>query len=330
MIDAYTIGITLALDNGVSEGLATIRRDLVALNGVVENSATRLKDLTHAAAHLRVGPDAPGPIQESATAPTQRHAERPNPAASYSPPLDPALFAPSGLDLLKAANPLLSTFSVPVPQSIADVGQTPANQPSMTSLESRTLAPSVPSPALVANQQSSPAVTIAEFAPARYLAPMLASTLPLAAAGDESGSGGRLNSGDGMSRSTITDTRSPLAPLNQQDSSIPLAGEPSAQISSLPQVPGSWIDHSPGTPGTRHDASAADRSPGVDATAASAVPPPTESQLTTSHGDIYVDGSRLGRWMTDRLANAAERPRAAMTGFDTRMTPTWPGSPVGA
>jgi hypothetical protein len=47
-------------------------------------------------------------------------------------------------------------------------------------------------------------------------------------------------------------------------------------------------------------------------------------------GEIFVDGSRLGRWMTDHLVRAAELPRAAMTGFDPRMSPTWPGAPVGA
>ena len=32
MIDAYTIGITLALDNGVAAGIAAIRQDLAALD----------------------------------------------------------------------------------------------------------------------------------------------------------------------------------------------------------------------------------------------------------------------------------------------------------
>ena len=53
MIDAYAIGITLALDNGVSAGLATIRRDLIVLNGIVEGSTTRLKNLTRAGADLQ-------------------------------------------------------------------------------------------------------------------------------------------------------------------------------------------------------------------------------------------------------------------------------------
>ena len=41
MIDAYTIGITLALNNGVADGIAAIRRDLAALDRAVDASAGR-------------------------------------------------------------------------------------------------------------------------------------------------------------------------------------------------------------------------------------------------------------------------------------------------
>jgi outer membrane biosynthesis protein TonB len=49
MIDAYTIGITLALNNGVSEGVAAIRRDLEALDRAVDASAAGLAHLRQAA-----------------------------------------------------------------------------------------------------------------------------------------------------------------------------------------------------------------------------------------------------------------------------------------
>ena len=42
MTEAYEIGIKLALDNGVSEGLALVRRDLAATDAAVEASAARL------------------------------------------------------------------------------------------------------------------------------------------------------------------------------------------------------------------------------------------------------------------------------------------------
>ena len=49
MIDAYTIGITLALNNGVADGIAAIRRDLAALDRAVDASAAGLAQLRAAA-----------------------------------------------------------------------------------------------------------------------------------------------------------------------------------------------------------------------------------------------------------------------------------------
>jgi len=48
MDDAYTIGITLALENGVSEGLAIIRRDLEALDLAIAHTADGLAGLRRA------------------------------------------------------------------------------------------------------------------------------------------------------------------------------------------------------------------------------------------------------------------------------------------
>src|SRR5580704_17886579 len=122
MIDAYTIGITLALDNGVSEGLATIRRDLLALNGVVEGSGTRLKHLTCAAAALQIRPGIADSNSKNSTAPMRADGDRAISAHSGSPSLDPGLFAPSQLDLVTVAKALMPWFSPPTTQSIANVG----------------------------------------------------------------------------------------------------------------------------------------------------------------------------------------------------------------
>ena len=77
-----------------------------------------------------------------------------------------------------------------------------------------------------------------------------------------------------------------------------------------------------------YDGMASARPPNVDPISPSAAPSGRGFQSATVQGDIYVDGSRLGRWMTDRLFKSAELPRGATTGFDPRMTATWPGSPV--
>jgi hypothetical protein len=41
---------------------------------------------------------------------------------------------------------------------------------------------------------------------------------------------------------------------------------------------------------------------------------------------VFLDGARVGRWMSDRLARDVDRPQSGMTGFDPRLGPAWPGS----
>src|SRR5580698_3359278 len=141
MIDAYTIGITLALDNGVSVGLATIRRDLIALNGVVEGSGMRLKHLTRAAAALQIGPGVANSNNKSSTAPVRGHGDRAITAPSGSPSSDPGLSTPSRLDLLTVAKALMPMFSQPTAQSIADIGMISAGYPDMVSPETPPIVP---------------------------------------------------------------------------------------------------------------------------------------------------------------------------------------------
>ncbi len=44
-----------------------------------------------------------------------------------------------------------------------------------------------------------------------------------------------------------------------------------------------------------------------------------------TQGDVYLDGIRMGRWIADHLARAAERPQGGSTGFDGRMSPSLGG-----
>jgi hypothetical protein len=62
---------------------------------------------------------------------------------------------------------------------------------------------------------------------------------------------------------------------------------------------------------------------------ASAAPPPRDSQNGPRQGDVYLDGSRLGRWIADRLAGDAGGPQSGITGFDPRLGATWPGASQG-
>jgi hypothetical protein len=58
-------------------------------------------------------------------------------------------------------------------------------------------------------------------------------------------------------------------------------------------------------------------------------PPAREATSSTLQGDVYLDGTRLGQWVADRLARDAGRPQSGTTGFDPRLGPAWPGAQQG-
>lgn len=45
-------------------------------------------------------------------------------------------------------------------------------------------------------------------------------------------------------------------------------------------------------------------------------------------GDVFLDGTRVGRWMSEQMARDAGRPNTGPTGFDPRRSPAWPGAAV--
>ncbi len=60
--------------------------------------------------------------------------------------------------------------------------------------------------------------------------------------------------------------------------------------------------------------------------------PRAEQQSTVdrpSYGEIHLDGVALGRWITRHIERQVTRPQGGATGFDPRMSPSWPGAPIG-
>jgi hypothetical protein len=331
MIDAYTIGITLALDNGVSDGLATIRRDLIALNGAVEGSGTRLKHLTTAAAGLQIHPGIPEPTNKDATAPMRGPNEPAISTLSGSSSLDPSVFAPSRSDLLVVAKTLLPELSPPAIPPFADAEMVPNRTRNMTSPEIRSLIRGSPNSRPVMSRHSGESATLSDFAPARYPHEILFPTPTHAGMADDSSDHRFMGRGNVTPLSATTDAASPTSPLAVPGISVSLRGDGGPASHRLQQqIVGPQLGPSKITRTGPYSTPSSPHPPSVDPTLPSAVPPPSESQFAPSQGDVYVDGSRLGRWMTDRLVRAADLPRSAATGFDPRMTATWPGAPVSA
>jgi hypothetical protein len=49
-------------------------------------------------------------------------------------------------------------------------------------------------------------------------------------------------------------------------------------------------------------------------------------QSVPMHGDVFLDGVRVGRWLSDTMARAAGGPATGATAFDPRLGPRWPGA----
>lgn len=141
---------------------------------------------------------------------------------------------------------------------------------------------------------------------------------------------------------TVPETMAPVAPTSPVDYA---AYAPASHDSNFQQT--SVLDNSV----TSHDQQpiAADVSPTMPSirmpaqpaltaangiALASAGRPPIENMETASsptvmHGDVFLDGVRVGRWLSDKLARAANAPPSGSTAFDPRMGPTWPGTQQG-
>jgi len=46
-------------------------------------------------------------------------------------------------------------------------------------------------------------------------------------------------------------------------------------------------------------------------------------------GTVFLDSASFGRWMVDHLTREIARPATGMTGFDPRITASYPGAPIG-
>jgi hypothetical protein len=77
---------------------------------------------------------------------------------------------------------------------------------------------------------------------------------------------------------------------------------------------------------------AAIQKPKISNDARQSLPRLQSSPDTTSEsreGMLILDGAQLGRWIMNRLARQASRPTAGVTGIDPRISPIFPGAPVG-
>ena len=333
MIEAFEIGIKLALDNGVAVGIAAIRQDLDALDRAVASSAAGLLTLRR--------------LSESGAASA--------PAQSPSPPLvSPSIPAPTGAAAEPTARPFrasdIAPAPLPAPSPATPIEPTPSAPRPVTAPAAAGLA-SQPPPvqtAAPAGQLASPRPTIPAAAaianaapvPARHSAPRSIPSLITVASLPEPWATGPIPIAQPEPKPTPAAPT--IAPRPITLAMGRMMRSPSAAPLSTPPQPG------PPPPPDADFAPMAHRQVAPAAPAPRLArpdrpdpfPPQTDSPAPSGsardhtpgalHGELILDGVRLGRWMSDRLARAADRPQSGTTGFDPRVSPSYAGAPNGS
>lgn len=300
MEDAYVIGIRLALENGVSAGIAAISSELASLDAAIAATTSHLERLQTLARSTEIprqrqSPDASAaPAQPDPMTPAQT-----NPGATFATPAHPM-----SVEQPRAASPGTAT-APPVVRIITQTTDATPAAPSATvfgALGQATVQPSVGGMIAQAASPTTnrPAIPMTPIPPAprppRAPDGPMSPTRPAghgATSVDRQAAPAEILSSPSGSRG---DHAAPLAP-----------SAPTAQNGTAPQR----VAAAPIYPGT------------------SAAPPPRDSSGGAMRGDVYLDGSRLGHWIGESLARQAGGPSNGTSGFDPRLGPAWPGASQG-
>ncbi len=396
MPEAYEVGITLALQNGVSAGIQLIQRDLALLDRAIAATSQNLVALeakvgnsSKSALALPVSPTATteGDLGKGKTdgasagdsaddgvsagalarAPAVGSAQESLPTAAFGATSGHAddSGAKSGPKSSFDQRPAASLEQAA--PAVAHTGPIASSSNGFAGGEMTSNAnDAAPRQPLVASAPVETAATIVVPSPQRRIGPILPSSLdagPTTSASPASPPPQPRQEpapqpGKAISAAPVEEARAPssqsgagetadLAPLissqiravaappesrrtQAPDTSAWTSKRPDRQIDSAVPVP-----HSPsgGAPNAEERKSSSPRGPGRaderPQQSSAAAPSAANSQNVTLQGDIIIDGTRLGRWMTNSLARQASRPPSGPVAPDPRQTPLWSGQAQG-
>lgn len=367
MTEAYEVGITLALQDGVSAGIANIRRDLAALDRAIAATSANLAGLRVAGGALVASTPAPPRVQPPSVAALPSDAPSQNTTARLPGQSNPVIFRPAQQPAPQAAepalqslvilqreattapaapatpgNPVASRESVAIPApppppatplSTARLPPTPetASSPTRTFAPTPDLAP--PSARAFAALPPVPVASPAD-APLPPPARLVAATLPpfVEPRGrSPPPPGTRITP---LSSRAATPAQTPTVPARQTPQPSAPAVRQTHHHSTAFTTPRAAQPGAPPAQSTlaapvAAPSNAAALAPSAASPPASFAPPPQAQQSMTLQGDIILDGARVGRWMTSTLARQAARPPSGPTGPDPRQTPLWSGQAQG-
>jgi len=329
MEDAYTVGIRLALDDGVSAGIAVINGELAALDRAIAGTTMGLErlrmfggsagvsaatDLQHVARQggqvmqLSVPPPevtAPAAsVRTDATAVTSQAAAMP--LAVTPPPTAPVIRILSPLPLpLPAASQLPMALPPPTAPPLPDFTAFAPSPSAIARTDARPLATTAPPAVQVIEHRSQPLLCEIERSAAPSPASLPSEPLSMASA---------------ASLPAVAPTIP--VPVPRAAAVSPASAAPPAMTAAFVRSTGATVPAS-GTSFTAGPSGVANKQRERQS------PLPEQATAGHSQGDVFLDGARVGRWMADTLTREAARPSAGSTPFDPRMGPSWPGAQQG-
>jgi hypothetical protein len=357
MTEAFEIGVSLALQDGVSEAIGKARRDVAALEQIVLGSGISLRSLREVATRA-----ASVPIADPAGKVAEQPARQKVPEAMAGLEAGGALVRPArpagGVDEVVAGP--VGAAPQRAPRAAALEGQPPAMDVADTAKdfavqqETAVFSASAPRIAELDGRFALPRQSVADESGA---APVVAA--PVVGRQATQGSARAIETAGEGSEMDLVDAavcRSAVAPLGSTgDGRAEGSGLRSVMLESVLRLPpiapwtqagadGQALGGDPG--GADGDADAAltqgfagsgiglcgaqEIGPaGAGGQMRPAAPPAQKREQAPHGGDVFLDGAKVGRWMSRFLNREAERASAGPTSFDPRRGRLLPGVTVG-
>lgn len=358
MIDAYTIGITLALNDGVSAGIASIQRDVNALTSAVGNGASQLERLRELGRQVitpfpaKVDDKSPNTAETLSAAPVKvsgqteqgsREQERGAdsvsiarvavpPSMSFATLADRTGIRQDGYERSTLADALFRRETEP--------GAAEAGNAATAALSE------IPSFALPEGSRTNTWICD-PWAFGRSLSPQFAVDPNVGVQPQKSLSEDQPTVAAAPPLTAMAHSGE-IGPVIQQPvaaASSPWSGFalPPAYIQESPAMSESsrvsgpdWLRSenrsaaalaaiSPLSISGRTAVPETQNAPGMDTLAATSAG--TGFRRSGGSGSLYLDGISIGRWMFDQLADQASRPHVGFSGLDPRLSPAFPGAP---
>jgi hypothetical protein len=383
VIEAYSIGITLALNDEVSAGIASIRENLKALEGDVEKGGAGLRSLCELgrAIDLPTTPQvqhvaesstlfstfAPQPLKVETTSRLDQSTEEALLATADPYNVDPAQ-SPFPPDLNSTQPPTTELVSLAPRTELATTSIEPAHEDRVFS-PLPLVEPTVKYPSAAAVPEPSPTIPELE----RFVLFGRNVSFP---------SGG-LPTSDSVVRGGFSKASQPdmhyaktgadnyasvvYQPAGKSDGhyaetgaddyasvAYQPSGKSAAEAKARTNPPLDhelgWLSERPGPPPTSSSRLAAPaalekrdapvpsnisiapqqmrlQSQSSELGQNPAASPPTGGDSRPGvGGSLYMDGAQIGRWILDRIADRASRPVSGYSGFDPKLTPSFPGA----